>query len=1591
MASQASDPSASSARPITVAPLNQIQLGDVALTISAFDQWLGAITDGAVTLNRLRAVAGNLPAVRNILNLADLLGDIVTLTTRESRDTSDWAIASINLIGLMPAPATAPARMTLRPTLFLARQELLNSSKPLVGEALLNTLVVNLNSSIRGELDDLVQQIQRGLPGLLDEAATFGESLMLDLASGLETLSQASAAVAIAPDKNESGKSWRDPTEVFSNLYGAAVQFQHGAATASQSPPAQSPSKEARAKIAANAQLLRQFAALLASQVRAQANPSMQGSVGWIVAGLHRSLEARGPSRHLAANIKTDTTSQALNAHPGEPLEARVKESPADQDANACKIGAPSGTGSSISFATGSETLSHTDFTLPGPFPIGWARTYRSSLGAFDDGVLGARWITPYTTRFDVTGEGLRYHGADGRSHNYPLPKVGRLHEDRIEDLTLVRVSDHQLVLCRRYEQREIYQRHGQQFLLVQIELRGGAGLLLGYDHRVGNRAVLSDLITYQDDPSQVHTHLSTLVDEAGRITGLWLMGEHEPLRRLSLYRYDDAGDLMLAQDENTAAWTYQYQHHLITRYTDRTGRGMNLQWQGEGPDAKAVCEWADDGSFDTRLAWDENLRLTYVTDAHGQETWHYCDHLGYTYRIIHPDKRSEWLFRDAAKNVVHHIHADGSEDRYAYDENGNLLEHIRADGTTVHYAWDSKDLLIKISDAEGGLWLRDYDTRGRLTETIDPLGNKTEYTYNLMGLPIGITDASGKQKQLEYNTSGQLTRYVDCSAKASAWAYDERGQLVQFTDAAGQVTRYRYEAGQLAAIRYPDNSEEHFERDAEGRLLMHVDPLGQRTEWDYTEAGLLAKRVDAAGQSLRYQWDKLGQLTALRNENGRDAEFHYDPVGRLLAETGFDRATTRYQYDEATGTLARSIDGQRVTAYSFDPMGRLTERRAALQPGDAAPREADWQVERFAYDLNGNLALAINADSRLQWFHDPAGNLVREHQHYTRLGQPLVGVWQHEYDALNQRIATVRPDGHRVSWLTYGSGHLLALQLDDRELVSYERDDLHREVARLQGNRLLQTQQWDAMGRLSEQVLAHETTGLPGQSGGGNRLLVRRYRYDASGQLTDINDTRRGQLAYRYDPVGRLLEAQSRLGHETFDFDPASNLIDPAEQRDAERQRMPRIKALDNLLKQYAGSNYQYDARGNLTQRWHNGKESRFTWDLFDRLTHYEDERLKADYTYDALGRRLSKHSQAHYEERREAGPHWNRAERVKRNRELQCGFTLYGWDGDTLAWESKIADEDGFGARTTHYVYEPGSFVPVAQAVRNEAIALLNQPEYGDYYRRDKDPLWLPPPPAPPTDSLAWYQCDHLGTPQELTDEHSEIAWSAEYRAWGVAQEAIRQLSDGRVELRNPLRFQGQYHDQETGLHYTRYRYYAPEVGRFVSKDPIGYAGGLNVHQYAPNPVEWVDPLGLSGNAHQRRTKARVEARQAKLDAQRADMAQQPDYPLDKVYDAVNPNRKIWDALSPYDYTQYCKKWSKPKSSCERWDREAGRDVKGPNDYLPVKYWPVSKVPMGYQCDDVLMFPELRRPSTAPTADYDDAIDLARRVLRNVRGGRR
>lgn len=107
-------------------------------------------------------------------------------------------------------------------------------------------------------------------------------------------------------------------------------------------------------------------------------------------------------------------------------------------------------------------------------------------------------------------------------------------------------------------------------------------------------------------------------------------------------------------------------------------------------------------------------------------------------------------------------------------------------------------------------------------------------------------------------------------------------------------------------------------------------------------------------------------------------------------------------------------------------------------------------------------------------------------------------------------------------------------------------------------------------------------------------------------------------------------------------------------------------------------------------------------------------------------------------------------------------------------------------------------------------------------------------------------------MGTPQELTDNDGNVVWANYEYAWGGSYQSYykEQPLNNCVILETelqPIRFQGQFFDTETSLHYNRFRYYDSDVGMFISRDPIGLLGGINIFQYADNPVMWIDPLGL------------------------------------------------------------------------------------------------------------------------------------------------
>ncbi|WP_089086423.1 RHS repeat domain-containing protein [Aquitalea magnusonii] len=224
-------------------------------------------------------------------------------------------------------------------------------------------------------------------------------------------------------------------------------------------------------------------------------------------------------------------------------------------------------------------------------------------------------------------------------------------------------------------------------------------------------------------------------------------------------------------------------------------------------------------------------------------------------------------------------------------------------------------------------------------------------------------------------------------------------------------------------------------------------------------------------------------------------------------------------------------------------------------------------------------------------------------------------------------------------------------------------------------------------------------------------------------------------------------------------------------------------------------------------------GRSTHYDYDKAGRLQSRTDANGHAlAYRYDKLGRLISLRNENH------------------------CHY-LFEYDEG-----GRVIAETGFDGAVTSYRYDP-----LAQ-VHTDAIQGVKVPAWNQYnpYDPERDPLLQAGPEPAAPHAVYYYHADHLGTPQALTDAQGQLALEMDYQAWGEAREVIAEAA-ASAGIRNPFRFQGQYHDDESGLHYNRYRYYDPEIGRFISRDPIGLFGGLNNFIYAANPIEWIDALGL------------------------------------------------------------------------------------------------------------------------------------------------
>ncbi len=1178
------------------------------------------------------------------------------------------------------------------------------------------------------------------------------------------------------------------------------------------------------------------------------------------------------------------------------------------QNGVACSI-CPGGvdlTGNPVNSLLGAKVLiGETDFALPGPLPFVLSRNYSSyqTDTPAPVGLFGPGWQFPSELSLNVSPEALTFNDSGGRSIHFEPLTPGEIAYSRSEGLWLVRggtevldgpqsddlaIAWQGLPVALRRQARYFFATHtplgpwwcfgvlpdalpplGQRLFLQGVVDRFGrrqlytraedgpfAGRITGVTDGASQRYAL-DLIKL----TGIVSHPGWGSDDGIRLAAVRLRGEGgEADIPLVTYDYTACGELAAVHGrDGKLRRQFEYHSVLAGRMTAHSYAGHPTSRYGYDAQGR-VIEQTNPQGLNYRFEYHPDC--TVVSDHLGRQRTYHFEGEGGLRRVVKLERADGSCTQsrfDGSGRLVASIDPLGRETTYERDTvTGNLLSVTLPDGKQQRFEYDTRHALIRALFPDGTESRNQYDALGRLIASINPLGHSNRYRYadGKSDMPCEIEDAKGGIKRLDWNAQAQLQHYSDCSGSGTHYFYDRWGQTIRIEgeegihldyeydikgqritsiDTLGQKTAYRYdEAGDLSGITYADGSEVRFEYDVWGDLCGY----------------------HYGGQTQRYRHDAIGRLTEITDANGARAVFHYDKMDRLIEETGFDGRVQHYRYNLA-GELIQSESAGKVTEYRYDDGGRLSER---LQPGISGQPIAT----QYVYDDSGALVEARHTT-------DPAGVLIWVKFEYDKLGQLIAEtqeatnisgevVWDHRvehcYDAIGVERKTTLKGLPSLTWQTYGSGHLHGLLLDQTPLVDFERDRLHREAERRFGPTRIQ-RHYDPLSRLAESEIRSPLIG--GQ-------LDRRHRYDLLGQLTRI-DTLQGPLEYRYDPAGRLIEALLPDGHaEKYHFDAAGNRLFP----------LPGVLALSDLpeipLAACSGNRvdhdgeyrYRYDEHGNLLLKYKEGETHFYGYDGAQRLTRFARETLEgvvaSNYLYDPFGRRIAKQTVQTDGQGQSQG---------------DVETTWYGWDGDRLV----LTEQNG---QRVHTVYQPGSFVPLvriageakapapslAQTLQHQGVPL--EQEHVKILDRIEQELRQNALSAP---SLRWlrearlspeqlksllaeesetspqihlYHCDHLGTPVALIDRSGSIDWSIELDAWGKVIDEHNPRN-----LYQPIRFQGQHNDPETGLYYNRHRYYDPHSGRYISQDPIGFKGGLNLHQYTPNPIQRIDPLGLDWGA--------------------------------------------------------------------------------------------------------------------------------------------
>ncbi|GLY89844.1 DUF6531 domain-containing protein [Actinoallomurus iriomotensis] len=836
----------------------------------------------------------------------------------------------------------------------------------------------------------------------------------------------------------------------------------------------------------------------------------------------------------------------------------------------------------------------------------------------------------------------------------------------------------------------------------------------------------------------------------------------------------------------------------LLVRYRyDDAGRLSEVINSSGAPlrftydDAGRLAGWVDRNGFWYRYAYDERGRAVRAEGSDGLLNVT----LGYA--------------EDGSTTTV--TDSLGHPTTFHFNESRQVVAEVDPLGRRTVSEWDDQDRLVARTDPLGRTTRYAFDDRGNLTSIIGPGDRRLSARYNELDLPVEFVEADGTVWRQEFDDRGNLVAVIDPRDAVTRYSYDDRGCLTAITDALGLTTRVTLDdAGLAVAATDPGGVTTRMERDALGRVVAVSEAAGGVTRFGWTIEGRPAWRTLPGGATERWSYDGEGNCVEHRDAEGRVTrtvygpfdlpvarigpdgarqEFSYDTELRLVAVTNPLGLVWRYEYN-GSGDLVRETDfNGRTVSYTHDDAGRLTTRVNGA-----------GQATHFTRDLLDNVVERRSGDTVATFAYDQAGRLIRAVNpdadvrfDRDRLGR-VIGetcngrVLTSVYDLMGRRVRRRTPSGAEAIW-RYDRGGRPTVVETAGQTIRFAYDPAGQEVERRIGGGAVVVQRWDADRRLSSQTLSGAPrTGEPAQH--------RAYRYRADGALVGRTDLLGGPAGFELDVADRVTAVHAGGRQERYAYDPSGNITaaDPGADHDAAGPR----EHVGVRVRRAGRTHYSHDAQGRVVERRQvtlSGQSLtwEYVWDADDRLiavTTPDGRRWR--YCYDALGRRVAK-------------------QLLTRDGRAVEEQTEFVWDGAALA-------EQVQNARVTTWDYEPETFRPLAQT---EGVLSA------DAARRRVDERFYA------------IVTDLVGTPAELLTADGTVAGRVDTTLWGA-------LLSGPVAC--PLRFPGQYHDAETGLHYNFQRYYDPAVGRYQSPDPLGLAPAPDPYAYAFNPTLQIDPLGLA-----------------------------------------------------------------------------------------------------------------------------------------------